>query len=316
MQVNGFADWYEQCKRYFPAKLRQATVALDAQVLAAATELRFGVGRQAEIYCGKRRHVLPDVENPGQPLQLNSAECRYFFNMITAYSPYAYIKTLREGFVTLPNGCRVGVAGVYNDDPDAGLEDYACSSFSLRIAREVPGVAQPVLDHIYRGERVRNTLVISPPGYGKTTFLRDIARLLSQAGQRVCIVDERMEIAGFYNGHPQFDIGGATDVVSGCAKSQGIIKALRVLAPQVIITDEIGAAQDAHAIAEAGNSGVAVVASTHGYSIDDIRKRATTGPMLSQGLFETLIVLHAPWEAGKAPQVCHLGRKKASGDAV
>ncbi|MDP3486426.1 MAG: ATPase, T2SS/T4P/T4SS family, partial [Bacillota bacterium] len=135
------------------------------------------------------------------------------------------------------------------------------------------------------------TLVISPPQAGKTTLLRDIARQLSDKGQRVCIVDERSEIAGCYNGCPQLDVGLRTDVMDGCPKAEGMLMALRALSPDVIITDEIGRAEDAAAIEEALNSGVRVIASAHGSTYEEVAARPNLSTLLQRGLFQRVVIL-------------------------
>ena len=131
-----------------------------------------------------------------------------------------------------------------------------------------------------RNGRVYHTLVISPPQAGKTTLLRDLARLISegagilgQAGKKVGIVDERSEIAGCFQGVPQLDIGTRTDVLDACPKAEGIMLMLRSLSPQVIVTDELGRAEDVQAIAEAVSAGVSVITSVHGSSLEEICQR-------------------------------------------
>lgn len=300
MYTRANTKWAEQLKRYFPMRLRKAVERMPADTLANATELRFGVGRVTELFCGCRKLPLTLHQEDSVPLALDAAECRHFFNMITSYSPYAHARTLEDGFITLPNGCRVGIAGVFAPDASEGVSAYRCSSFAVRIAKDIPNVSRGVIPHIMRGDTIRNTLILSPPGYGKTTYLRDIARILnSEKAKRVCIVDERMEIAGFYDHHPQFDVGASTDVVSGCQKAYGMMKALRVLNPEVMITDEIGSREDAQALREIANCGVAVIASAHGQSVEEVRSRPNIAQMLREELFDVFVRLPPPWDIEK-----------------
>lgn len=140
-----------------------------------------------------------------------------------------------------------------------------------------------------------NTLIVSPPGMGKTTLLRDIARQLStdeagRPGMRVCVVDERSEIAGGY-GERRFDVGAKTDVLDGCPKAQGIVLALRSLSPQAILTDEVGRPEDAAALEDALNCGVGIVATAHGSGIRDILRRPVLRRMIGGGLFALYVVI-------------------------
>lgn len=304
MYTRANIKWAEQLERYLPLRLRQAVERVPTDVLANATELRFGVGRTTELFYGCRKLPLALTRSDTGPLTLDAAECRYFFNMITSYSPYAHARTLEDGFITLPNGCRVGIAGVFQPDSADGVSAYRCSSFSVRIAKDIPNVSRPILPYIIAKDIIRNTLIISPPGYGKTTYLRDIARILNrEKKKRVCIVDERMEIAGFYDHHPQFDVGDSTDVVSGCLKSYGMMKALRVLNPEVILTDEIGSREDAQALREIANCGVAVIASAHAQSVEEVQSRPNIAQMLREELFEVFVSLPPPWDAQKKIEV-------------
>ncbi|MDD3243302.1 MAG: stage III sporulation protein AA [Eubacteriales bacterium] len=303
MYTNAGSQWLQGVRQYLPVTMKRALQQVSDQILCAATELRFGTERAAEILCGNRRIALTAQTPPDapQPLRLTPQDCCYFFNMITAYSPYAYAGMLQDGFITLPNGCRVGIAGVRLNQ--GAMDAQACrgSSFSVRIARDVPGAAQCAFPALMAGGQLHNALVISPPGYGKTTFLRDAARRLdSQYGLRVCIIDERMEIAGFYDQRAQFDLGSHTDVVSGCPKTEGMMKAVRALNPQVIITDEIGSAADAQALREVSRCGVGILASAHGMSWKDILRRPNIAGIVDDGIFEMYFVLPPPWDMVKS----------------
>ncbi len=125
------------------------------------------------------------------------------------------------------------------------------SSLSLRIARERKGTAEKVLPELLSGGSIKNTLIISPPGGGKTTLLRDVIRLLSDGGHRVGLADERYEVAAVKDGLPTLDVGERTDVLSGCPKAEAIIMLLRAMNPEVIAADEITAPSDAEAIMSA-----------------------------------------------------------------
>ena len=220
--------------------------------------------------------------------------------LICSYSLYAFEEELKQGFLTLPGGHRVGLAGraVLEKGRIKILRDI--SSLNFRVARQIKGSGEKVLGFLFdrRGSRIYHTLVISPPQAGKTTLLRDLARLISegagiigQTGRKVGIVDERSEIAGCFQGVPQLDVGTRTDVLDACPKAEGIMLMLRSLSPQVIITDELGRAKDVQAIAEAVSAGVSVIASVHGSSLEEICQRPVLGELLQRNYFERLIFL-------------------------
>src|SRR5699024_2361318 len=170
------------------------------------------------------------------------------------------------------------------------------SSLNIRIAKEKKGVALPILPYLVEGGRLLNTLVISPPQHGKTTLLRDLARVISYgnvhlSGKKVGIVDERSEIAACVHGMPQRDVGPRTDILDACPKAEGIMMMIRSMSPDVIIADEIGRPEDTVAIQEALNAGVCMMTSVHGSSLSDITRRPTFSRMIGQGMFQRYILL-------------------------
>ena len=181
-------------------------------------------------------------------------------------SIYAFIDEIKNGFVTIKGGHRIGVCGkvIIRDNKLENIVDF--NGVNIRIAREVKGCANDL------GETVKDsTLVISPPGCGKTTMLRDISRILGEKNN-VSVVDERGEIAGCYNGIPQFDVGEMTDVLDLCPKKYGIELVLRAMSPDYIITDEIGK-DDITSIKKGILCGVKFIASAHGSSIEEVIER-------------------------------------------
>lgn len=191
---------------------------------------------------------------------------REFMKMLSkmlGHSLYARQDELSKGYFTLNDGSRVGVAGKFSKQGIRSIEDI--SGVNIRIAHEIKGCAASVMNSLNDS---RGAVIISPPGMGKTTLLRDIARQLSVSGVCVCVIDERDELAACRNGIPLFDLGPRTDVISGLAKSEAILQAVRACAPDVIIADEIGEAEDAAAIYDALRCGVRFIVSAHGDSLD------------------------------------------------
>ena len=216
------------------------------------------------------------------------------FEQFTRSSAYAFVNELTSGYITVEGGHRIGFCGkcAIMDGQVGALKEV--SSINVRVARQIIGAADGVMDSVVRDGCVRNVLIISPPGCGKTTLLRDIARQLSNGfsgfdGVNVAIADERSEIAASFQGIPQNDLGLRCDVMDACPKARGIMMMLRSMAPDVIITDEIGTREDAAAIHEALNAGVCVIASAHGSSVEEVTRRITLSDVI--GVFDCFIVL-------------------------
>ena len=217
-------------------------------------------------------------------------------DMVSNYSLYAYEHEMKQGYITVKGGHRIGFAGqvVMEDGRIKGVKHI--SFINIRVAHEIKGCGVRVLPYMINAGRVLNTLIVSPPGCGKTTLLRDIVRLVSSGnkfldGLNVGVVDERSEIGACYMGVPQNDVGIRTDVLDGCPKADGMLMLLRSMNPKVIAVDEIGSRSDVDAISYVINCGCSIVATIHGTTIDDIRTRPILRKLVEQRVFERYIVL-------------------------
>lgn len=205
-------------------------------------------------------------------------------------SLYSREKELRQGYFTTQDGCRVGVCGKVVSE-HGEIESFgAIGSICIRIPREVRGCATR-LSRTISANGLKSMLIISPPGLGKTTMLREIARELSQMGYNIAIADERREIAACVSGVPSFDVGSSSDVMDGCSKAVAIALMVRACMPDVIIADEIGTEADANALLDAVRCGVKVVASAHGTSYEQVRRRSSIRPALCGGAFDCWALL-------------------------
>lgn len=268
--------------------------------LDGASEIRLRLGKPLAVnyedgarYISRRGNL---TALPNGTVTVTRAHIEEAMEIATASSVYSVKDEIKNGFITLRGGHRMGITGtaVVKEGKISFLKDV--SALNYRIAREILGAADGVMDNICSGERVQSTLIISPPGAGKTTMLRDIVRQLSYRGYRVSVVDERREIAAMHEGRSAFDLGFNTDVLDGADKAEGMLMVLRSMSPDVIVTDEIGTAADAAAIQRLTSSGAAVIASIHGSGIEMIKRRADLRSML--GCFELMVTLSRRKGAG------------------
>lgn len=220
--------------------------------------------------------------------------------LVSQSSIYAIEEELRNGYLTLPGGHRIGFVGeaVVERGKIKTLKNI--SSLNIRVAREVPGCADPIMPYLYdpKSQLPYHTLIISPPRCGKTTLLRDIIRQFSEGlgdlnkiSFNVGLVDERSEIAGCYLGTPQKNVGPRTDVLDGCPKAEGMIMLVRSMSPQIVATDEIGRQEDVEALEEMLNAGVTVLTTVHGQSLLDLEKRPHLRNLIKQNIFQRYIIL-------------------------
>ena len=205
-------------------------------------------------------------------------ELRETMEYISNYSLYAYENELRQGFLTIQGGHRIGVAGKVIIENGKVKNFQYISSINIRVCHEIYGCADKLFPQILNEGKLEQTLIVSPPGCGKTTLLRDLVRQVSDGnrhikGKNIGIIDERCEIGACYQGVPQNQLGRRSDILDCCPKAEGLIMLVRSMAPQAVAVDEIGGVEDQKAISYAINSGVTVIATLHGNSYEDVKKK-------------------------------------------
>lgn len=279
-------EWTE-IENILPAKFRPCFAGGRVDV-DRLREIRFRMGQPVEVIGGKRR-----ILGAGK---VDRSDLKEMIAYISGYSLYAFEEEIAQGFMTIPGGHRVGVAGQVVVERGCVKNIRNISFVNVRISHEIIGCGKNVMPYLDEGGRLPDTLIISPPGCGKTTLLRDIARMLSgdtgsSEGKTVTVVDERSEIAGCYRGVPQNDVGCRTDVLDGCPKSEGMMMAVRSLSPEVIVVDEIGGKKDVQALEHVMNCGCRIIAAIHGENYQEVRNKPEVGRLLEQERFGRYIVL-------------------------
>lgn len=250
-------------------------------------EIRLRMGKPLTVLYKGKEKLLTKVEQE---------DVRETLEYISNYSLYAYENELRQGFITIEGGHRVGMAGkVVMEDGKIKNLKYI-SSINIRVAHEVKGCADKIFPYITKERQICHTLIISPPRCGKTTLLRDMIRQISDGnrwvkGVPVGVVDERSELGGCYMGTAQNDLGIRTDILDCCPKADGMLMLIRSMAPQVIAVDEIGAREEICAIEYALHCGCKMLATAHGVSMEEMKKKPFFEQMIREKRFERYVVL-------------------------
>lgn len=284
LQMNYLQKRFGQAVQYLPPRFRGKVMQIEDTVKAEAEEFRLRAGQSLTISTPRREVDVP-TESPVRHEELNTV-----LDIATGGSIHSAAESMKNGFVTVSGGHRIGICGTAVVKMGEVSFIKEISSVAIRIAKEFPGVADPVLPEILAGGAFRNTLIVSPPGCGKTTMLRDLIRLLGK-DHRVSIADERGEIAAKYRGVPQFDVGRHTDVMEGVSKASAMMLMLRSMSPQILAADEITAEEDIRAIACACNCGVGLIATAHGEDISSLQGRPLYRKLMELGIFEVAVVL-------------------------
>lgn len=278
---------------YLAPRLRAAVQCMKKEDMAGLQEIRLRTGRPLSVTVRSRIHLLTIggtlTSYPEQALRVTRSETDETFRRACEYSVYSCAREIREGFITLRGGARVGISGtaVYDDGGSlSGMRDI--SSICIRIPREIKNCAASLVSETL----IRNgggLLIAGRAGSGKTTLLRDICRILGSSS-RVSLIDTRGEIAGILHGMPQFDTGAHTDIFDGFPRGEGAVMALRAMTPEYIVCDEISTQAEASALMQVFGCGVKIIASAHAGSLDDIRKRSNLSRLISEGVFTSAVL--------------------------
>ncbi len=316
-------------------------------------EIRMRTGRPVFVVSGGREYVLTadglretagagwladglramPAPGPGETLPSGSAgaadrkrprvylatqqDMRETLEYVGSHSLYAFEEEIRQGFITISGGHRIGLAGKTVLD-ERGIRTIKYISFlNVRLAHQVRGCADKVMPYLFENGQALHALFVSPPRCGKTTLLRDVIRQMSDGyagcasaagscragGFTVGVVDERSELAACCQGIPQNDLGARTDVLDCCPKARGMMMLVRAMSPDVIAVDEIGGREDIDAVRYVMNCGCRVLATVHGDSTADVARKPVLGEMVSEGMFDRYIILSGRGGAGTLEEI-------------
>ena len=294
---------YDSVLEYICLELSHPLGKIKEEYKEKIEEIRLRTGMPLNVYLQGTNYFLTLdgklSKNKEEGILVKPEYIHKTFQLISNYSIYAFQEEIKNGFITLKGGHRVGLGGkvLYGNN---GIETIRnISSLNIRIAREKIGVSDDIIQYLIdHNNSIHNTLIVSPPQCGKTTLLRDIIRTLSDGasvfngrGFKVGVIDERSELSGMYNGESQHNIGLRTDVLDGCNKKDGTTMLIRAMSPDIIAMDEIGSVSDVEAIHESLKAGVRVIATVHGDDLKDLISKRSLSILIEERVFGRYIFL-------------------------
>ncbi|NLO10189.1 MAG: stage III sporulation protein AA [Clostridiales bacterium] len=303
----------DELLKIFSLKLRTILGKLKID-FDALQEIRLRIDCPLVVNYANKEYFISEnaslVNDPSHGVFITKNEIKETMEYISNYSLYAFEEEIRQGFITINGGHRIGITGktIIQEDSIKGMKHI--SYINVRLAHQVKGCADKVMPYLVndKASGIYHTLIISPPKCGKTTLLRDIIRQISDGcsylqGMNVGVVDERSELGACYMGTPQNDLGIRTDILDCCPKAKGMMMLIRSMSPQVIAVDEIGSAEDLEAIDHVISCGCKLIATVHGSSIEDVKSKPILGELLKKRLFERYVILNNIKQIGHLEEI-------------
>lgn len=257
-------------------------------------EIRVRIGWPVELIYGNHNEWLGNYDSMIDRQCLDE-----MLNYITGYSIYAMDEEIKQGYITFSGGHRIGITGhatyeALRDTREPQIKNIIdIGGLNIRIAHERKNCAKKIVPHLRKENSIYNTLFFAAPGVGKTTYLRDTIRILSNGehqkdceensnkqGLKICVVDERSEIAACVDGKPQNDLGKRTDVLDACPKEVGVKMVLRSMSPDIIAVDEIGKEEEFRLLEQMRCSGVKILGTVHAGEMSEMLRN----PMIREGI--------------------------------
>ena len=289
--MNNKTNNLESIWKILPRRIRESLIAQipDAERLQ---EIRLRAGQEVLFYCGGQEYTL----KPEECNRITPEEIQETIQYATGYSLYAYEQEMKQGYITIEGGHRIGIAGQVIMEQNGVRNFRYISSVNIRVAHQVRGCADAVMPYLMSQDNVYSTLIIAPPGCGKTTLLRDLIRQIANGcdhlkGKTVGVVDERSERGGCYLGIRQNDLGIRTDLLDACPKADGMLMLIRSMGPEVIAVDEIGSIEEVGILQYAMHCGCRMLATVHGENYQEIRGKPLFEDFFRMQLFERYVVL-------------------------
>ena len=306
---------FQQVAACLGPRLQEMLLRLPAAAQQDVRELRLRPGQPLALTTASGiRFLLPEGGIAccvtSRAVRVSAEEISEAYRRACGYSVHSWEEEAAKGFLTLAGGHRVGVAGTASAEGGRVLALRQVGSLNFRIARSVPGAAGQLPGLLYSGGNLPSVLVAGEPGSGKTTLLRDLARRLSsgETGRyfRVAVVDERSELSGSRDGQPALDLGPCTDLLCGYPKGEGMALAIRTLAPDLVVCDEIGGEKEADAVTDSLDAGVALLCSAHAGSLEQLLRRRPLRALLETGAFQWAVILESREQPCRIREIVNL----------
>lgn len=300
---------FNKAAELLPLNIEKILLSANREIKSRAREIRLRTGLPLSLTLETKSVFLGEggvTENPDKGYKITKKDIAETMGALCRHSLYSFQDQLIKGFITAKGGHRAGICGtaVLKNGEVTAVRDI--SAINIRIAREIKGAASKLYENLFKNGP-EGTLIASPPAGGKTTLLRDLARMFSYSGYRVTVVDERGEIAACAESFHGNDLGPLCDVLDGYPKHIGISFAVRTLNPDVIICDEVGDLEDIAALAESLKTGVPVVISAHAYDFDELLKRRVLSDIVREGFVKNIVLLYGNENPGKIKRIVKTG---------
>lgn len=308
-----------QLEKIFPLNIRAALNTMDWKT--GLEEIRIRIGQPLEFcYDIENRYLLLGEgtcrmeaavkagEERKMTYRMGTSDIAEMLNYISHYSLYAYKEEMKQGYITIEGGHRIGLAGGVVFEEEKVTAVHHISFLNIRVAHEKLGCADALIPYLRCRGSIYNTLFLSKPGAGKTTYLRDSVRMISEGdksipGMKVCVVDERSEIAACHMGIPQNRIGPRTDVLDGCGKAEGMLMLLRSMSPQVLAVDELGGEKDFQAVEQAVYAGSKVLGTIHAGNIRELSEKPYLRRWIEKEVFRRYVLIERELDGKRKIQI-------------